>query len=979
MSGFGFTIIIPIVLLVSFIFLYIRLQYTKNRDLLGRYQFILSGILLVSVTFWQSVKQLSVYQEWFLKEAYFYIDLAQMFILLVSVFLLIVALSFYADYWQIRKEEIEQISQKVSILTNLQKDANEPYHLLELLNISLKEIVSHLPESSGGIFLINRLRKEFVLTASVGLTQKETAQLERYPLRRNIVSQTIDIGEPMLTGEFKFISPEGNITESRFKSSLVIPFVSGTEKIGGIILLSEGSNYFGNTEIKYLYPVANWLAEKIKTARLSREHNKAIKEKNAQKEETTAFVNKILKMTSQLKTSDPLNSICQQLVGFADCSSVHVYNLNNGVLSFLSGSEPLLNLSENYRTALIDALGKNKPLIINQETTSDDGIKRIILSSLIYPFHNEGKSVALLFRKDAAPLNVSDFELKGLDIIAQFSKIVLKLVDSTKLNVNRRKGFEQIIKLLKINEIEKFEKRPDYIIDKLKKFLPTKSICIPFKKLDDGSFKLTETEHELNTQNQELVLYPGEGELGKAVSTLQTVILKGANSISESLDSYNNQNKDSFLRIFGERGLPQFMAICPINKGGQIIGALMISIFESSEEELLELERLISLAVDLYSTGLTIDYLYYKQTAKELEGFKNSNFGQFSNQINHHLSAVIGNAELALDRDDISGEIKNQFRSIITEIEQASRYLKKTVSQFSDKNKDSSLIEVETNDNQSDIRVIIEESLKRNHISDSLHMIGGSPKEVLLDFKSESKINFTNENLRNLFEETLNRFSAFALDDEIISINSYEKDNFLYLDISHHRKNFPPVEEVAAFGKYLNPDEVLKYRPSETYLNYLDENCKYTFDKYSSTPSYLSFKFPLASQPGTISQSKRIKVLAIDDQPIILELLTAMCRSLDYDIQTTQSGSEGVMYAENKKFDIIFTDLAMPGISGLEVSSRIRKFRPYTPIILLTGWEAKLDSEQLSKSGITNVLYKPFRIEQLTDMIKSSVVSNSLS
>ncbi|RKX20922.1 MAG: hybrid sensor histidine kinase/response regulator, partial [Candidatus Zixiibacteriota bacterium] len=125
--------------------------------------------------------------------------------------------------------------------------------------------------------------------------------------------------------------------------------------------------------------------------------------------------------------------------------------------------------------------------------------------------------------------------------------------------------------------------------------------------------------------------------------------------------------------------------------------------------------------------------------------------------------------------------------------------------------------------------------------------------------------------------------------------------------------------------------------------------------------------------------SKRIKVLAIDDQPIILELLTAMCRSLDYDIQTTQSGSEGVMYAENKKFDIIFTDLAMPGISGLEVSSRIRKFRPYTPIILLTGWEAKLDSEQLSKSGITNVLYKPFRIEQLTDMIKSSVVSNSLS
>ena len=97
------------------------------------------------------------------------------------------------------------------------------------------------------------------------------------------------------------------------------------------------------------------------------------------------------------------------------------------------------------------------------------------------------------------------------------------------------------------------------------------------------------------------------------------------------------------------------------------------------------------------------------------------------------------------------------------------------------------------------------------------------------------------------------------------------------------------------------------------------------------------------------------------------------------DINSAYLATLPVDLAINKKFDIIFTDLAMPGISGLEVSSRIRKFRPYTPIILLTGWEAKLDSEQLSKSGITNVLYKPFRIEQLTDMIKSSVVSNSLS
>ena len=186
---------------------------------------------------------------------------------------------------------------------------------------------------------------------------------------------------------------------------------------------------------------------------------------------------------------------------------------------------------------------------------------------------------------------------------------------------------------------------------------------------------------------------------------------------------------------------------------------------------------------------------------------------------------------------------------------------------------------------------------------------------------------------------------------------------------------------MAGFGNYEAPDEVLKYRPADGFLEHLNQQGAYSFDRFSQTPSYLSFKFPLRVQKPVSPERPRsaIRVLAIDDQAIILDLLTAMCQSLGYEIKTASSGREGIRLASESEFDVVFTDLAMPGISGLEVADRIRAERPDTPIILLTGWEASVDTERLTRSGITEVLYKPFRIEQLTEVIQSVVKSGSVS
>jgi CheY-like chemotaxis protein len=210
----------------------------------------------------------------------------------------------------------------------------------------------------------------------------------------------------------------------------------------------------------------------------------------------------------------------------------------------------------------------------------------------------------------------------------------------------------------------------------------------------------------------------------------------------------------------------------------------------------------------------------------------------------------------------------------------------------------------------------------------------------------------------------------------MMTISTYEKDSYVYLDISRHRRNFPPVDHVSSFGDYESADLAARARPADVFLNQLSsETCYYAYDRISSTPAYLSFKFPI--KQGGASQSRpasetMIKILAIDDQPVILDLITAMCQSMGFRVETARTGEEGLTTAAKEHFDLVLTDLSMPDISGLEVARRIHRQYPETPIVLITGWEAGFEPEQLQATGITQVLYKPFRIEQLADIIKTA-------
>ena len=94
-------------------------------------------------------------------------------------------------------------------------------------------------------------------------------------------------------------------------------------------------------------------------------------------------------------------------------------------------------------------------------------------------------------------------------------------------------------------------------------------------------------------------------------------------------------------------------------------------------------------------------------------------------------------------------------------------------------------------------------------------------------------------------------------------------------------------------------------------------------------------------------------------------MMTTMLKSAGHDVVAAAGGTEALQFLSVHEFDLVFTDLGMPGMTGWEVSEAIQRLCPETHVILVTGWGDSVTSEQTEKAGIKRVLSKPFTRSQL--------------
>ena len=116
------------------------------------------------------------------------------------------------------------------------------------------------------------------------------------------------------------------------------------------------------------------------------------------------------------------------------------------------------------------------------------------------------------------------------------------------------------------------------------------------------------------------------------------------------------------------------------------------------------------------------------------------------------------------------------------------------------------------------------------------------------------------------------------------------------------------------------------------------------------------------------------RILVIDDEAEIVEFVKDVLSAEGHEVATACNGHAGVASVKAGTFDLVFTDLGMPDMTGWEVAERVRQLSPSSAVVLVTGWGATLDEDEVKRRGVEAVLNKPFEIDELV-RVASSLLS----
>jgi DNA-binding NtrC family response regulator len=109
-------------------------------------------------------------------------------------------------------------------------------------------------------------------------------------------------------------------------------------------------------------------------------------------------------------------------------------------------------------------------------------------------------------------------------------------------------------------------------------------------------------------------------------------------------------------------------------------------------------------------------------------------------------------------------------------------------------------------------------------------------------------------------------------------------------------------------------------------------------------------------------------VLVIDDDAVVGRSFDRVLSEKGYEVDTALNGEEALKDIEAHNYDVVFTDIKMPGMDGLEVAERIKARCPWTPIVVITGYGTQENEARASVLGVSGFVRKPLTPEMIENI-----------
>ncbi|MCK4574500.1 MAG: response regulator [candidate division Zixibacteria bacterium] len=114
-------------------------------------------------------------------------------------------------------------------------------------------------------------------------------------------------------------------------------------------------------------------------------------------------------------------------------------------------------------------------------------------------------------------------------------------------------------------------------------------------------------------------------------------------------------------------------------------------------------------------------------------------------------------------------------------------------------------------------------------------------------------------------------------------------------------------------------------------------------------------------------------ILVVDDELLIRDLLYDFFNQQGWDISIAENGEKALDILREKKVDLVLTDLRMPDMDGLALTTELRKDHPHLPVIIMTGYPSVDSAITALRQKVADYVIKPFNINKLYKTIEAKI------
>ena len=115
--------------------------------------------------------------------------------------------------------------------------------------------------------------------------------------------------------------------------------------------------------------------------------------------------------------------------------------------------------------------------------------------------------------------------------------------------------------------------------------------------------------------------------------------------------------------------------------------------------------------------------------------------------------------------------------------------------------------------------------------------------------------------------------------------------------------------------------------------------------------------------------NNKTSILILDDEPIVSKRLKPSLEKKGYEVETFTRSADALERVNERRFDIVITDLKMEGVDGMQFLTEVKEKYPDTEVIVITGFATMATAKESFNKGVFDFLAKPFKLGEIADVI----------